>query len=420
MKNIKYSIIVLFFVALFLNSLSAGSQNIKELFASANKSFEIGNYYGALGDLHQLINSQDQILEKKNALINYMYAKSLLYLINNSNDSVSTKLSLSGYNLPLQCFKSYEIALSSDINYSEKINADFKELLPFIIKAANTALEEDLLTYAQNFSSIAKIIDKDNIQNKYISAVIDFKREDTVSAENLFKTVLIELDTNNSNNTLMISKSLYFLAIIDNRLYKNADLAIVKINEAIRILEKGKTENSITTSDYWENKKTYSSYLLDIYLNIPEKEEEAIIKFKEAITNNLNNYSLTISLAQLLSKNHKEEAIDYYNKAIQIDPSNYTAYYNLGAIYLNEGINFFDLSKTTKDPKLAKQYYFNYQEKYAEAYVWMQSAFERNKEDLNILYSLKRIAAGLYYPDDYQQYEMMITKLEYRKSVKGK
>ena len=410
----KYKFAAVFLI-LMLNSLGLGSQNIKELYANANKYYESGNYYTALCNLHQIVNSQDQILEKKGAEIHYMYAQSLLYLLENKNDSIFNKLAFSNFSLPLKCFNSFEKSAKS-----ENISASLNKLYPHIIQAANEALDNDLLTYAQNFLSIARQIDSENSINSYFSALIDLKKEDTLLAKNQFISVINNLNIKNPSEAIYISKSYYYLAIINNGFHNNPAIAMQKLDEAFKILNTLIAANKISTKDFSYINNLYQSSRLDIFLNYPEKEEEAIEKFKDAVEKSPNNYSLAISFAQLLSKHHIEEAVNYYLKAIELDPSNYIEYYNLGVIYLNEGVNFYELSTNEQNPKIAKQHYFNYQEKYAEAYVWMQSALERNNEDLKILYSLKRIAAGLYYPDDYQQYDMMITKIEYRNSVIGK
>lgn len=404
-----------------LSSFAGNSQNIKELYASANKSFELGYYLKALEYISPVINSKDQILEKKKAEINYMYAKGLLYLIETKNDSMASKLLLSEYTLPLTCYHSFEKAKSEDIILNAKIEKDLKSLYPFIIESADNALDKDLITYAHSFISIAQSIDQSNPKNNFVLAVLDIKKEDTLSAKELFAISTRDLNKADSIEAIYASESYYYLSIINNEFYKNPRIAIEKLTEANRIIDKMKLENTISESDYESLKSMYDSYMLDIYLNYPGNEEEAIIKFKESVEKTPKNYSLVLSLADLLSQNHKEEAITYYQKAIDIDPNNYIAYYNLGALYLNEGVNYYELSTQEKDSTIARQYYFSYQEKYAEAYGWMQMALEKDKaENLELLYALKRIAAGLYYPDDYQNYEMMITKIVYRISIKGK
>jgi tetratricopeptide (TPR) repeat protein len=96
--------------------------------------------------------------------------------------------------------------------------------------------------------------------------------------------------------------------------------------------------------------------LINLYLNSGGDPIAVIPYLKKAQENEPSNATLYFAEATLYEKIHKtDDAERMYKHTIEIDPKFYNAYYNLGALYYNKGVECIkeaDAIKDWKDPKI--------------------------------------------------------------------
>lgn len=82
------------------------------------------------------------------------------------------------------------------------------------------------------------------------------------------------------------------------------------------------------------------------------KDSEAEKLFNEAISKNPNNVSLYLAAGSMYEKQKKlKEALNAYTKAVEVSPTAWEAYYNIGAYHVNEGKRLQDIANNEKDNK---------------------------------------------------------------------
>ncbi|MEZ4887409.1 MAG: hypothetical protein R3E32_21940 [Chitinophagales bacterium] len=133
------------------------------------------------------------------------------------------------------------------------------------------------------------------------------------------------------------------------------------------------------------------------------KNDEAVALMQEAVENKAysENASLLFALGaafeNLEVENNKEKALEYYNKALTLEPKLFDALYNTGALYYNMAVanitaaNELPLSKQKEYDGLKKEAEVNFN----KALPFFDRALEVNANDLNTLIALKEIHAQL-------------------------
>lgn len=133
-------------------------------------------------------------------------------------------------------------------------------------------------------------------------------------------------------------------------IYKNIALILVqqgKTNEAIKAVSEARTENPDDLSLILSE--------ADLYLKLKDFEKYSIT-VNQALEKNPKNTDLIFNLGVISSDSNKlDEAIKYYKKVIEIDPSYFNAYLNLSEVMLRGDEKYVDemnkLSTSEKDNK---------------------------------------------------------------------
>ncbi len=132
---------------------------------------------------------------------------------------------------------------------------------------------------------------------------------------------------------------------------------------------------------------------LNFYLS-SGKDTEALDKLQLAIDKEPNNPNLHFALGTINDKlGNSEKAAESYKKAIELKPDYFDAYYNLGAMYFNQGAEM--ANEANKIPprevstfEAAKA---KYAAKFQEAKPHLEKALELNPTDENTLKSLVQL-----------------------------
>lgn len=151
--------------------------------------------------------------------------------------------------------------------------------------------------------------------------------------------------------------------------------------------------------------------IIQTYMDM-EKEKEAMGYLEIAIQQSPNNASYSCIMGSLYEKlDNEKQAVDFYEKAIEIDPKLWLAFYNLGVIYYNKGVNQFDVAGKVPTNDNAQ-----YQIELKKADVWwekslpfMEKCYEMNPKDKNTIETLKTLYYRLKMNDKYNAF---LEKLE--------
>jgi len=86
-----------------------------------------------------------------------------------------------------------------------------------------------------------------------------------------------------------------------------------------------------------------------------------------------------------------DRAIESYKKAIELDDTNFNSYYNLGALYFNQGVNMANKALEIKDPDEYSAAVAKADEKFRESLPWLEKAHELNPDDVSTMETLKML-----------------------------
>ncbi|MCK9303273.1 MAG: tetratricopeptide repeat protein [Bacteroidales bacterium] len=109
-----------------------------------------------------------------------------------------------------------------------------------------------------------------------------------------------------------------------------------------------------------------------------------------------------------------DDAIINYNKAIELKPDYFDAYYNLASIYIDNGnkilteANNLPLEETEKYNELKQQSF----DVYSNAVIYLEKAHELNTQDIYVLRALKDIYTRLQKVEDIKRVNELINELE--------
>jgi tetratricopeptide (TPR) repeat protein len=90
--------------------------------------------------------------------------------------------------------------------------------------------------------------------------------------------------------------------------------------------------------------------LINLYLSAGENEDKVIAYLKKAQENEPNNATLYFAEATLYEKlKRTDDAERMYIRTVEVDPSSYNGYYNLGALYYNKAVEYIKEAGEIKD-----------------------------------------------------------------------
>jgi len=392
--------IILLFAIFSLIGVSAFAQKGKVISARSLKDS------GNLGKALETINSAiDENNEKSKKSINWpttwQIRGDIYRAIYASKDANVQKLAEN----PLQ------IAYDS---YKKAIVLDEKQKLNNALKISLTMMNTDFI-------------------NK---AVADFQKKNYNEALTCFKNIL-EID----NLPIMQEKDKP--AAIDTTIIYNAALAAFnaeKYDEAIKYYEdaakygyKGSNTYELIAQCYLNKKDTLNTIevlhkgfekypesnsilitMINIYL-ATNKLDDAIKYLDIAIKQDPGNATFYFARGSLYDKTKQTDlAIKAYSKAIELNPKYFDAYYNLGAIYYNKGVEQVDIANSVPTNN-AKQYEIEKKkadDQFKVSIPFMEKASEINPKDTYSLESLKTLYYRLKMMDKFDEVNKKLEDLK--------
>jgi tetratricopeptide (TPR) repeat protein len=141
---------------------------------------------------------------------------------------------------------------------------------------------------------------------------------------------------------------------------------------------------------------------LETYLQSATRLSEAQAEFKKEMALNPGDINLVIAYASMMEKTDPTVAIIYYEKALEIDPANEVAAYNVGAVNFNLGKKYFDQGVLEEDEEKAGIYIEEARKYFKKARPVFEDILEKHPDDEQAISTLKMICFAL---DDTKAFE---------------
>jgi tetratricopeptide (TPR) repeat protein len=310
----------------------------------------------------------------------------------------------------------------------KKVKALAEDPLTEALESYKKALELDETGKFANSLKVKLTLLTNDLTNQAVEA---FNEEDYNKALRSFEQILDvqEVDVVKQDNPEVVDTVIIFNAGLAAYNAENYDKAIKYYTEAAEYgYNEARTYNLISSAyllkkdtlgavqalqsgfeKYPENNDILRS-MIQVYLDL-DRTDDAMKYLELAIKQDPKNPMFYFAQGTLFEKmENYDRAIDSYEKSIEADDSFFNAYYNLGALYYNEGVKQIDVANsvpTSNNEQYAKEL-AKADEWFEKALPYMEKCHELNPEDTSTMESLK----NLYYRlKDMDNYNLMLEKL---------
>lgn len=386
--------------------------------------FKQADYFNAILQFDKALSYTSGISEANQAKCYYYLAASRIYLYGQTVGDDPTEAVNSGAGDEL--LKAYDellLCLSHDDDtYMERIDKQLLNIQP--------ALEQLGLVMVSNLHDTVAVESKEEIlpkAKKYLEASLSI-RETYLSHDLMGQVLYEEKDFDKAISHFMKSPELYikdppekpdFLvaytyyrqALIYRYAFDDPDKALSSVQDGAAFLEKlydewkinnpGPVTDLTLEGEYRATKKYLQQFELDLYYDLPDRYQEALARFREAMIKEPGNYDLVTGYASLLENSDKEQAIKLYEKAIEIDSTQELAYFNIAALYYSSGKVYYDEAIEEKEEKKYKVLAESATENFLKSIPYFEKVIEINPSMIEAVGALKNIS---YILDDNQKY----------------
>ncbi|MEM7040266.1 MAG: hypothetical protein AAF570_25080, partial [Bacteroidota bacterium] len=317
--------------------------------------------------------------------------------------------------LVLKAYDDFKNAKATDDGkWTKKIDAQMTMLGASIMQSGlmilNGAFDQGLTPEQKNeafketvkYMGIAAEISPDNYIPFDLQAQAELNMKDSTAAYKNFTTASEKFTAKKpARPDLLVAYTFYRKALIERYKMKDIDKALGTLEAGLNTLEGEWARLSAKKADYPEEawpklqkqydgaKNDLSNFELDMLLNSPERLQQAVDKFDKAIANEPQNYIKHVAYAQLLERVDQEKAGEVYIMATKIDPKKHIAFFNLGAMYVNQGVELYKKANEIEDNyEEAKKLQAEGDELYKKAFPYLESAAEIEPCDRETLQAL--------------------------------
>ena len=387
--------------------------------------YQEGKYKEALESLNTALEDPGSLSKKKVPEAYYYRGKSYMSLMSKTaydqlHEELETMVDFPF--LALEDFKS-AIATSKDENdtYAKLASVDLITVRNMMLQGGLTSINtfstlEDgpdrttLVNEAYKYLNAALDIQEDYLVHDLLGQVDDATGKKKEAYEHYFiASELIESDPPGNPDLyvgyLFYRKARYEMYEMENT---SAALSTIKTGEAMVDREFNKydavqREQSIAV--YEQIKDDLLRFKLNSYMNRAGSDEESYAAMSEAVKDNPYDYTIRVAFAQLCETLGKEdEAINAYLDAGKIDPNQFLAWFNLGAIYTNKAVDIKKVSNELDDIEEAARMDEEANVEFANALTYLEKAYGVKPTDLEVLRALQNVAIQLNDGDRYQKY----------------
>ena len=403
----------------------------KEL-KTVDKLVKAGDYENALTTLES-INGLIETSDDKTKAKNY-YLKGLAKYQNGTGSFENKLLSVNDFN------KVKEIEESSSKIYSTKVDDIFVNLFNSFVDDSRTSLENK--NYKSSYKNLeaAYTVSKKDTLYLYNAALVATEAEDYTTALNFYERLISLGYTGVSINYLATEKESGKELVFQDKKSRDFSVDVIGTHESPRD-EMAKSveidmlrsiaaiyrnqENLEKSIEYLERAKLIDSN--DINLILLESnvrwEMGQVDQYQKLISKALeiepNNVDLIFNLGVVnADKGNFEDAISYYNKAVEVDSGYTKAYLNAAALILEregpmiEEMN--SLGTSTADYNRYDELKIERENLYNKAIPYLEKVFELEDDNLNAARTLRNIFSALDDIESYNKYKVIVAELENR------
>ena len=146
------------------------------------------------------------------------------------------------------------------------------------------------------------------------------------------------------------------------------------------------------------------SGIINYYLLESENPEEAFKYLEVAREKDPSNPQFYSAEGHLYDKTgNKDKAKEKYKKAIELNPNFFEAYYNLGVLFFNEGVELTDKANAITDNKKYEAAKKIADDKFLESLPYIEKAHELQPTDKGIMTTLKNLYYRFKMTDKYEE-----------------
>ena len=273
------------------------------------------------------------------------------------------------------------------------------------------------------FLSCKKINQIDNQPSAYMiydfSGQVELSLKDSTAALDNFKIAIAKYKSDLPDSPdFAMGYSFYRTAIV-HYFRGNIDPALNALKNGLQLLEEenkrrialisenpqNRSQLESAAQNYMEVKSNLETFELDIYLNYPDKYEEALQKFEKAVKENPKDENVLLAYATLVEKSDLDAGFDVYKKVLTLNPNNTYALFNAGANRVNKGVEEAKLSNEETDYTRSLEHEAKMKAYYKEALPFMEKHHQLKPTDRETLRTLKQITITLDMTDDYLIYK---------------
>jgi len=154
---------------------------------------------------------------------------------------------------------------------------------------------------------------------------------------------------------------------------------------------------------YPDNKDMLGT-LINYYLLQSDNAEEALRYLEVARKQEPENAAYFSAEASIYDKlGNKEKAVEYYKKAIELNPELFEAQYNLGVIFYNDAVEASNEANEIKDNEEYQKAREEVNKMFEKALPYIEKAHELQPEERSIMTTLKTLYYRLKMEDKYQE-----------------
>ena len=340
-------------------------------------------------------------------------------------------------NAPLEAVKDFQLAKQNDDGkWGKKIDVELNNMY-------NTLLQGGLTAYNLSLSGEMSKEDKKQalgMAKEYLETAISINADyyvahdllgqtlmasaDTVNSKKSFKAALEKFDAKNPANPDQLVGYIYYrLALISRYSEGNLDEALKYVEGGLKAVEDEHGRINAKKADYTPEQlskldeqyngvvQDLNSFKLDIYLNSPDKLQEALKEFEDAIQKDPTNYVKHVAYANMLEKVDQDKAITMYKKAIELDNTKEIAPFNLGALYNNIAKEWYDKANEEEDYKKSEELTKKGNEAFKQALPYFEMAHKINPQSVPTVRALKQISVQLNDMDAFAKYKALEKEL---------
>lgn len=209
----------------------------------------------------------------------------------------------------------------------------------------------------------------------------------------------------------------YRKAIIERYFIHDPERAVYTLSDGIALVEKEMKrletlKSGLPPGKYDEIrlqgiqvKNDLINLKLDIMMNEPDMTEKALQEFENVLKTNPGDYNKIVAYAGLLEKADIEKAIDMYLKATEVDATKELAWFNLGVLYNNKGLQWITLAVESGDGNTAGDYHSQANAALEKAAEYFKKALDCDPDSLESVKALKNICLRLNKTEEWKLYD---------------